>query len=141
MSKRKKWLDPFSNISSVQKGKAAEYLVISKLLLQGFDCYIPATESSKADILVDNGRKILKAQVKIIGHNDSLPVRKISVNSKTNTKVSMYTEKDIDVFIGVDLQKLEIFVIPIDFIQKFRSLISKTRLINEQFLENYDLLR
>lgn len=141
MSKRKKWIDPFNNLSSVQKGKAAEYLAISKLMLKGFDCYFPTTESSKADILIDNGKNILRAQVKIIGYGNALPVRKISVNSKTNTKISRYSDKEIDVFIGVGLENLEVFVIPIAYINEFSITISKSRLISGGFLENYDLLK
>lgn len=139
MSKRK-WLDPFREISSVQKGKAAEYLVITKLLLKGFSSFIPTTEVSKADLLIHSNHRILKAQIKIIGHSNSMPVRKVTVNSKTNTKISRYTESDIDFFIAVDLQSFELFIVPIQFAVKYSISISRKTLVDSGFLENYNIL-
>ena len=61
-------------------------------------------------IQTDNGRKVL-------------PVRKISHN-QGEYKVHHYTKNEINYFVGVDLETEELYIIPIDFIEKYKSSIS-----------------
>lgn len=119
-------------MNTVKKGKAAEALVISKLLQLGANVYTPVSEDSKVDLIYELENRYIKVQVKCFGTGNSIAVRKIGVNSKTNTKIYWYTEKDVDAFAAVDLNTNSVYMIPISYIITFRSTISLTT-IKEKF--------
>lgn len=119
-------------MNTVKKGKAAEALVISKLLQLGANVYTPVSEDSKVDLIYELENKYIKVQVKAVGTSGNIQVRKIGVNSKTNTKIYWYTEEDVDAFAAVDLITNSVYMIPISYIVTFKSSISLTT-IKENF--------
>ena len=120
------------SLSSVKQGKAAEHIVIAKLLLQGYNVYTSVTEDNKIDVLF--GDKLQRVQVKVFSKYKRFAVRKVGVNSKTNTKISYYTADDIDLFAAVDLDTFDVFLVPIEFAASYTAEISKSTLIKNGFM-------
>lgn len=52
-----------------------------------------------------------------------MPVRKISHN-QGQYKVHLYDKNEIDYFVGVDIDTENLYIVPIDFISKYKSSIS-----------------
>lgn len=130
---------PFPDASSVQKGKAAEHLFIAKCLLLGLSCFVPNTENDKIDVIV--GPHLARAQVKIINPASRfVAVRKIGVNSKSNTKVYHYTPDDIDVFVAVDLETISVYIIPIADLMRYSSSISLSTLEKNGYKDAFNLV-
>ncbi len=116
-------------INTINKGKAAEHIVIAKFLKAGYNVYTPVAESTKVDLIVELDNVYHKIQVKAFGFNKTnlqIQVRKIGVNTKTNTKISYYTAQDVDYFAAVDVKTDEVFLVPISVVQQYRSSISKS---------------
>lgn len=109
-------------MSTIKNGKAAEQLVISKLLMLGYNIYTPVTDDSKVDLIYEKDNKYIRVQVKVIGAY-GMAVRKIGCNSKTNVKITRYTSQEVDEFIGVDLESSEAYIIPIADIEQIKGSI------------------
>ena len=125
-----------NQMNTVQKGKSAEYLVISKLLEKGYKVFPSAAEDSFIDLLyIEPSNRIVRAQVKAFYSGSKgeyhFAVTKTHVNIKKYVKTK-YTKEFVDVFIAVDLNKLEIYIIPIEFIDNYKSTISIKK-IKENF--------
>jgi hypothetical protein len=113
----------YDHVSTVKRGKAAELLFLSECLLAGLDCYVPATEDGRVDVII--GSKFVKIQVKIIAERSRvLRVRKIGHNSKTNRKIYHYTASDVDYFVGVDLSSKDIYIVPPSLWLRYQNSIS-----------------
>jgi len=106
-------------------GMASEYIFIAKAMLAGFECFTPVSAGSRIDVVV--GDHLFKCQVKTLASGrgaKKLPVRKIGCNSKTNTKSYVYSSKDVDFMIGVDVDTFDVYVVPIQDIAQYKSLVS-----------------
>ena len=69
--------------------------------------------------------------------NKILPVRKISHN-QGQYKVHLYDKNEIDYFVGVDIDTENLYIVPIDFISKYKSSISLKTL--EPYKNNFSQL-
>ena len=55
-----------ANFTKVKSGKRAEYYILSMLLKEGFDCYIPVCDDDGVDIVIRiNDRKFISLQIKL----------------------------------------------------------------------------
>lgn len=124
-----------NTLSPVKKGKAAEHMFIARCLLEGLDCYSAVSEDGKIDVMVGKHR----CQVKVLSHaNGNVSVRKAGCNSKSNVKVYQYTPEDVDYFAVVNLATGAIYVVPIEFVNRYSSTISEPALVDWQ--DRFDLL-
>jgi hypothetical protein len=110
--------------SSCKKGKAAEYVFVARCMLAGLDCFTTVAEDSRADLVV-NGKRV---QVKKMTPENTLNIRKVGCNSKTNTKIYNYTKADIDYFAAVDLSTFEVFVVSMEQAAGYTRSISRSAL-------------
>ena len=88
----------------LQIGKAGEYLVCADLILNGFIAY-PSEQGLPYDVVLDNGKKLIKVQVKTTEKPRIIPQRKketkayifnIKRHGKSNT--IRYESDEIDIF-------------------------------------------
>jgi hypothetical protein len=81
------------------KGDLGEISVAKELRLQGFDVFLPIGNGTKVDIVVDNGVRLFRIQVKCTSsmkdETATLNLRKNTLNPKYNYN---YKETDVDVF-------------------------------------------
>jgi hypothetical protein len=112
-------------INKIKKGKAAEYIAIAKLLLSGDNIYSPITDDTRVDFIINEK---VRVQVKSFNDKKQIAVRKTGSNSKSNIKTYSYTPEDVDFFAAVDTETFEVFMIPIEFVNKYTSCIHKKKL-------------
>ena len=100
--------------NELQIGKAGEYLVCADLIIKGFISF-PSEQGLPYDVLLDNGKRLLKIQVKTTGKPRIVPQRKepipayiFNVKRAGHLKITRYTEEEIDLFALVCLDTMEI---------------------------------
>ena len=125
-------------MDKITKGKLGYNLLEKELLKRNFEIYTPVTENTKIDCIAIKDNKISRIQIKTIQIENGrkiLPLRKINHNHN-EYKVYLYTKKDIDIFVGVDLETEEIFICPVDFIENYSRSIGVSKL--QEFKNNFN---
>jgi len=101
-------LDAYKSVSSLGKGKIAEDLVTIELTKRGFDVFVPYKPQHHTDIIVIDGSKACKIQVKSAIWDQGTGRFRVPLHRKDarNGKRFQYIEGDIDFFIlyclGID---------------------------------------
>ncbi len=124
-------------MDTITKGRLGYNLVEKQFLIRDFEVYVPLLENTKVDCITIKNGMIIKYQIKILQKDRDkkvLPVRKISHN-QGEYKVHHYTSDEIDFFIGVDIETEDIYIIPISFIEQYKSSIAISKL--ELFKNNF----
>ena len=96
--------------NEIQIGKAGEYLACADMITKGLVAY-PSEQGLPYDVVVDNGKRLLKCQVKTTEKPRVIPQR----NKKTHAYIfnikrhgrngkKRYTPKDVDLFALVELE-------------------------------------
>lgn len=119
-------------------GKVAEMLFITKCMIEGIVCYVPASDGGRVDVLVSS--LLIRCQVKSIqyGHRfNGLPVRK-SGGQKCRTY--RYCVRDVDYMIGSDLKTMDVYVVPIEVCSRYKAVISIKALNEGGFKNNLSVL-
>jgi hypothetical protein len=127
-------------LSTITIGRLGYNLTEHFLLKNGFDLYVPLLEDTKIDCIAIKEAKLFKLQIKTIQHSHDgkvMPVRKLSNNRGVN-KQKFYTKDEIDYFVGVDLETSDLYIVPIEFVIKYKSAISVSSL--QQFKNNINIL-
>jgi len=98
----------------LQIGKAGEYLVCADLILKGFIAF-PSEQGLPYDVLIDNGTKLLKVQVKttqkpriIPQRKEKIPAYMFSIKRAGCNGKTRYGEDEIDIFALVCLDTMKI---------------------------------
>ena len=120
-------------MDTITKGRLGYNLVEKQFLIRDFEVYVPLLENTKVDCITIKNGMIIKYQIKILQKDRDkkvLPVRKISHN-QGEYKVHHYTSDEIDFFIGVDIETEDIYIIPISFIEQYKSSIAISKLDNK----------
>ena len=99
----------------LQIGKAGEYLVCANLILKGFVAF-PSEQGLPYDVLLDNGSKLLKVQVKttekprLISQEriNPIPVYSFSIKRAGKDGKTRYGLNEIDLFALVCLDTMQI---------------------------------
>ena len=99
----------------LQTGKAGEYLVCADLILKGFIAF-PSEQGLPYDVLLDNGTRLLKVQVKTTEKPRKTPQRTsptecyiFNVKRHGNSKnIKKYEKGEIDLFALVCLDTMQI---------------------------------
>ena len=96
-------------INDLQIGKAGEYLVCVDLILKGFVAY-PSEQGLPYDVVLDNGKKLYKIQVKTTRKPSPVPQRKkrtekyiINIRRCGKNGRSFYKKGEVDIFAIVAL--------------------------------------
>ena len=96
--------------NELQIGKAGEYIVCADIIIMGLIAY-PSEQGLPYDVVIDNGIRLLKCQVKTTEKPRIIPQRNkesyaymfsIKRHGKQNKKI--YTESDVDLFALVELE-------------------------------------
>ena len=115
-------------METIVAGKIGQNIFENEMLKNGWDLYIPLLENTKIDcIAVKNNSYILRFQIKLIGSDDKLPVRKISHN-QGQYKIHLYNKDEIDYFVGVDRKTEDLYIVPIEIVSQYTSSISLCKL-------------
>jgi len=100
--------------NELQKGKVGEYLVCADLILKGFIAY-PSEQGLPYDVVLDNGKKLIKVQVKTTGKPREVLQRKKSTyayifnikrHGRNNIKRYSYDEVDIFALVCLDTNQI-----------------------------------
>ena len=93
---------------TIDKGEVARYSAVAHLMKLGFIVSVPLTENSSYDLIIDEGGKLLRTQVKKATLSEGvLKVNLHTINHNTNVTgtVKKYTAKDIDLLIAVYVEE------------------------------------
>lgn len=95
------------------------YEVKAKLLLleKGFSVSEPMCASSKYDLIVDNGERLFKVQVKKTSRKNSKTSYRCRLHSTSGNKVKKYKKNEVDMFV-IYIEPLDIwYVVPFDDVE------------------------
>lgn len=129
-------------MDTISKGRLGYNLLERELLKQEFEIYVPVLENTKIDCIAIKNNQLIKFQIKTIqidGGSKKLPVRKISHN-QGEYKVHLYTTDEVDYFVGVDVDTEDLYIVPINFIEQYKSSIAVSTLTNNGFKNNFTQL-
>jgi len=99
-----------SKSNELQTGKAGEYIVCADIIIKGLIAY-PSEQGLPYDVVIDNGKRLLKCQVKTTLAPRKIPQRlkenyayifNVSRHGKNNVK--RYGQNDVDLFALVELE-------------------------------------
>ena len=127
-------------MDTITKGRLGYNLLEKELLKRDYEIYIPLLENTKIDCIACKNGQLIKMQIKTIQMDrgyKKLPVRKISHN-QGQYKIFNYTSDEIDYFIGVDIDTEDLYIVPIDIVEKYKSAISVSTL--EYYKNNFDYM-
>lgn len=103
--------------NELQIGKAGEYLVCADLIIMGFIAY-PSEQGLPYDIVVDNGYKLLKCQVKttikprnILQRNRETKAYIFNVKRHGKNNTTKYTDNEVDFFALCELENKTVIYI------------------------------
>lgn len=127
-------------MDSISKGYLGSLITEKAFVYNNFNVFKPATENGKVDMIVEKNNQYWKLQIKTIqveksGKNSTrkvIPVRKISHNMG-EYKISYYSSTIVDYFIGVDIETEDIYIIPSEITEQYKSSIGITKV---QFFKN-----
>ena len=120
------------NYKTIEKGYIGQLIVEKKFLNEGWILYRPILENGKIDLIAEKDNKYIRIQIKttqnvISGKNNHIsryvPLCKVSHNMG-KYKIHRYTKEEIDYFIGVDVDTEDLYILPINVVEKFRKSIS-----------------
>ena len=126
------------------EGNADEIIAIGRIVKAGFSCSRVDITNSRYDAVVESWKpgNILRIQIKGIGGNSfnftggGRSGRQI--DRTVTQKVRKYTKDDCDLMVGITKDKGELYIIPIEDIEKMGKSKSLKKL--EYYRENWDIL-
>jgi len=96
--------------NELQIGKAGEYIVCADLIIMGLIAY-PSEQGLPYDVVIDNGFRLLKCQVKTTEKPRVIPQRGnvnyayiFNIKRHGKNAVKRYTDGDVDLFALVELE-------------------------------------
>lgn len=119
------------NWKTIEKGYLGQLIVEEEFIKQGWNLFKPVLENGKVDLIIEKDNQYLKIQIKTVqleNNKKIIPLRKISHNMG-EYKIKLYTEKDIDYFIGVDINTRDLYILPISFSSKYKRSVSVSNCI------------
>lgn len=126
-------------MDTISKGRLGYNLLEKELLKQEFEIYVPVLENTKIDCIAIKNNQLIRFQIKTIQMDrgsKKLPVRKISHN-QGEYKIHLYTANEVDYFVGVDVETEDLYIVPINFIEQYKSAIAISTLITNGFKNNF----
>lgn len=132
-------------LSTVQKGTIGELFAKGLLMREGFNIYDRVNEESKCDFILEKNYKLIKIQIKITSKNylkdgsesKCILTRKLT-HSKTEHKTHHYTKEEIDFYMAIDIETLDLYILPMDVYSEIKS--SKVLSALQEYKNNFKLL-
>lgn len=132
-------------LSTVQKGTIGELFTKALLMREGFNVFDKVNEESKCDFILEKDFKLIKVQVKITSKTNlkdgsiskCILTRKLT-HSKTEHKTHHYTKEEIDFYMAIDIEELDLYILPMDVYLEIKS--SKVLTGLQEYKNNFDLL-
>lgn len=124
-------------MDTIAKGKLGYNIFEKQMLKREWDLYVPILENTKIDCIVIKGPVLVRIQIKILNKAKQLPVRKISHN-QGQYKIFRYDGSVIDFFVGVDIETEDVYIVPVEFSNKYSSSIGYTTL--QPYKNAFDLM-
>ena len=98
----------------LQIGKAGEYLVCADLILKGFVAF-PSEQGLPYDVLLDNGKKLIRVQVKTTSGTRKVQQRAVesqayifNIKKHGKNNIQKYADNEIDLFALVCLDVMKV---------------------------------
>ena len=119
------------NYRTIEKGYIGQLIVEKKFLNEGWILYRPILENGKIDLIAEKDNKYIRIQIKTVQTTVDknkhisryVPLCKVSHNMG-QYKIHRYTKEEIDYFIGVDVDTEDLYILPINVVEKFRRTIA-----------------
>lgn len=128
-------------LSTVQKGTIGELLAKALFMKQGYNVYDKVNEESKCDFILEKDYKLIKLQVKVTSVSESgnkcILTRKLT-HSKTEHKTHHYTADEIDFYVSVDIDELDLYILPMSIYSEIKS--SKVLSNLQEYKNNFEVL-
>jgi hypothetical protein len=132
-----------TTMNQVKLGRAAELVFQAKCLLNGLECFTPVTEDGRVDLLV--GPHHYRVQVKVLGLRVHASVTRylsmVKRQGRAGSRVRFrYSKQDVDFMVGVCLDTMAVYVVPIASTAEWSHCISEQALERMETKEAFHLL-
>lgn len=139
------------NVTNIEAGKfrtingnADELIGIGRVIKAGFSCSKVEITNGRYDAVIDLGHgDLLRVQIK--GSSDgNLALTGggrsgEQINRDIKQRIYKYSKEDCDLILGVDSNTGDCYLLPIEDVSQFGSVVKFTRL--EKYRENWELLK
>jgi len=102
---------------TIDFGKAAEHLFINKVLENGSVPLLPMSEITPYDVVIDNGKKTIKIQIKST-HSKHHKKDKYKVSS-VKCNGDNYTKKDCDFMVYYIFNTKTWYIVPVKMVSQY----------------------
>ena len=99
------------NLSTVQKARIGETMVMYRLALLGIHSVISDLGSGPYDVIASHGGKICKIQVKTRFNETNKNIQVTLIRKKSQTLSYRYAETDFDFMVGYNVYADEVFIL------------------------------
>ena len=99
---------------TIDKGEVARYMAVAHLIKKGMKVSVPLTENSSYDLIVDDGTKLYRTQIKKGTYrNGALQIQLHSTSYKKDNELTIkkYSSHDIDWLIAVDVEHNKFYLL------------------------------
>lgn len=125
-------------------GNADELIAIGRITKAGFPCSRVDVTNSKHDAIIDLGNgRLLRVQIKgtSTGSVDFTGGGRSGqqINREASSRVYKYTSEDCEIFVAIDSDNGDLYIIPIEDLSEWGNTKALSRL--KQYKENWETLR
>ena len=125
-------------------GNADELIAIGRITKAGFPCSRVDVTNSKHDAIIDLGNgRLLRVQIKgtSTGNVDFTGGGRSGqqISREASSRVYKYTSDDCEIFVAIDSDNGDLFIIPIEDLSEWGNTKSLSRL--QEYRENWEMLR
>ena len=125
-------------------GNADELIAIGRITKAGFPCSRVDITNSKHDAIIDLGNgRLLRVQIKgtSTGSVDFTGGGRSGqqISREAESRVYKYTEEDCEIFVAIDSDNGDLYIIPIDHLTRWGNTKALSRL--QYYKENWDILK
>lgn len=107
-------------MNTKQQGDIGVAMAIAYYTKQGFGVSVPLTDNLRYDLIVDDGTRLQRVQVKCTNCQDGaasvLGLRTNGGNQSWNKQSKLITAEETDLILGYDLKKNTLYEFPVEFL-------------------------
>ncbi len=133
------------------RGHMAELAVAAELAKQEYLISLPTNHGQHYDLIIDNGNKLFKIQVKrAFYHHSSRSKEYLSIESRRlptsrnlegKVKAKQYEKDSFDFLVACDVDKNDFWIIPIEDVLKYKASIYLETKKGIVFKDKWDLIK
>jgi len=125
------------------RGIVAEKMFETVCLSHGLALFEPVVHDSPVDLVVSGG-KLYRCQIKVCSPGWFGKTKKVNLRRTHYVKARHripYKSSEIDVLVGVDIDTRDIYIVPMDFLEKngYKRAISVSVLIQNGYINNFNI--